>query len=134
MLEGIKGPISVISIAGGYRQGKSFLLNRLLLRIKKGFDVGGTTNACTKGIWVWSKVLQGEYKGKPINYLVADTEGLASITAGPNHDLKIFTLAILTSSNFIYNTKGTIDEDAINKLSLCVNLARDLKGKSGGDF
>jgi hypothetical protein len=57
MLEKIKGPFSVITIAGGYRQGKSFLMNRLLLKIKKGFDVGGSVQACTKGIWVWSQVL-----------------------------------------------------------------------------
>jgi hypothetical protein len=57
MLEKIEGPLSVITIAGGYRQGKSFLMNRLLLNIKKGFEVGGSVNACTKGIWVWSQVL-----------------------------------------------------------------------------
>ena len=57
MLEKIKGPFSVITIAGGYRQGNSFLMNRLLLKIKKGFDVGGSVQACTKGIWVWSQVL-----------------------------------------------------------------------------
>ena len=120
LLEGIEGPISVISIAGGYRQGKSFLLNRLLLRIKKGFDVGGTINACTKGIWVWSQVLQGEYNGKAINILVTDTEGLASVKVSPGHDLKIFTLSILTCSHFFYNSMRTIDEDGINKLYVCV--------------
>jgi hypothetical protein len=53
----IDGPFSIISIAGKYRQGKSFLLNRLFLKKKKGFDVGGSMNACTKGIWVWNQVI-----------------------------------------------------------------------------
>lgn len=57
LLEGIRGPLAVTTIAGVYRTGKSFFLNRILLKIKKGFDVGGEINACTKGIWVWSKVL-----------------------------------------------------------------------------
>lgn len=120
MLENIRRPFSVITIAGGYRQGKSFLMNRLLLKIKKGFEVAGSVNACTKGIWVWSQVLEGQYNGNPISYLVMDTEGLASIKANPTHDLKIFCLSILTCSHFLYNSKGTIDEDAINKLSMCV--------------
>lgn len=63
------------------------------------------------------------YSGKPITILVADTEGLASTVVGQNHDVKIFTLAILTCSHFIYNSSGTIDKDAIEKLSVCVKLA-----------
>ena len=49
-----------------------------------------------------------------------DTEGLSSVEAEANHDLKIFTLSLLTCSHFIYNSKGTIDGDALNKLSMCV--------------
>jgi hypothetical protein len=78
-------PIGVISIAGAYRQGKSFLVNRVVLKQKKGFEIGGTVNACTKGIWISSKVITKDYEGKDIMYdgkpmkiLVADTEGLAS--------------------------------------------------------
>lgn len=73
-----EGPIAVISIAGVYRTGKSFLLNRVILKQKFGFDVDSTVNACTKGIWIWDKVLQGNYNGKNINVLLGDTEGLAS--------------------------------------------------------
>ena len=45
-------PISVISVAGLYRTGKSYLLNRILLNRKGGFGVGPSVNPCTKGIWV----------------------------------------------------------------------------------
>ena len=41
-------PIGVISVAGMYRTGKSYLLNRVLLNQSRGFDVGPTINACTK--------------------------------------------------------------------------------------
>jgi hypothetical protein len=63
------------------------------------------------------------HDGKPITILVADTEGLASTVADQNHDVKIFSLAILTCTHFIYNSSGTIDKDAIDKLSMCVKLA-----------
>ena len=47
-LKQINCPIGVISVAGMYRTGKSYLLNRMLLNQSKGFDVGPTINACTK--------------------------------------------------------------------------------------
>lgn len=59
-LENIDGPISVISIAGLYRTGKSFLVNELLDKIYKDqksqrpkFKVGSTVQSCTKGLNVW---------------------------------------------------------------------------------
>jgi hypothetical protein len=43
--------IGVIAVAGKYRTGKSFLLNRILMGKKgdqNGFGVGPTINPCTK--------------------------------------------------------------------------------------
>ena len=127
-LRSLQGAIAIISIAGAYRLGKSFFLNRVLLKKKRAFEIGGTINACTKGIWIWSqaiekRVIPGMYDGKPVSIFVADTEGLASIQADQNHDVKIFALAILTCTHFIYNSRGTIDNDALDKLSMTVQLA-----------
>jgi polynucleotide 5'-kinase involved in rRNA processing len=47
-LKKLSGPIGVLSVAGMYRSGKSYLLNRVLLNRSRGFDVGHTINACTK--------------------------------------------------------------------------------------
>ena len=47
-LKGLQGPLGVISVAGMYRSGKSYLLNRMILNRSRGFDVGHTINACTK--------------------------------------------------------------------------------------
>ena len=46
----IKERIGVIAVAGKYRTGKSFLLNRIILgkAEDKGFGVGPTINPCTK--------------------------------------------------------------------------------------
>ena len=49
-LSGIKEKVGVIGVAGKYRTGKSFLLNRVILnKLDEGFGVGPTINPCTKG-------------------------------------------------------------------------------------
>lgn len=59
MMNSIKGPIGVVAVAGMYRTGKSYLLNRVLLNRQRGFGVGPSINPCTKGIWVWGTPLSG---------------------------------------------------------------------------
>lgn len=58
-LKQVPKPISVISVAGLYRTGKSYLLNRILLNRNNGFGVGPTINPCTKGLWCWGVPLKG---------------------------------------------------------------------------
>jgi len=48
MLQAIPGPLGVVAVAGLYRTGKSYLLNRMLLNRSNGFGVGPTINPCTK--------------------------------------------------------------------------------------
>ena len=61
-LKTIKEKIGVISVAGKYRTGKSFLLNRVIINKKnQGFGVGPTINPCTKGLWIWGGLLETEY-------------------------------------------------------------------------
>ena len=98
-----------------YRTGKSYLLNRMLLDRSNGFGVGPTINACTKGLWIWNEVVSGTTPdGDPISVLVVDTEGLGAFDVTQNHDVRIFTLAILLSSYFLYNSMGSIDETSLN--------------------
>lgn len=47
-----------------------------------------------------------------------------------NHDSRIFLFSLLLSSYFIYNSVGSIDENALNSLSLIINLAKDIQIKS----
>lgn len=49
-LSSIKSSISVISMTGPYRTGKSFALNSILGIEGRGFDVGSDVRACTQGI------------------------------------------------------------------------------------
>ena len=51
-----------------------------------------------------------------------DSEGLGSTEEDVNHDLRLFSLTLLLSSMFIYNTLGSIDEQAIDSLGLVLRL------------
>ena len=107
MLDHVRGPFGVIAVAGRYRTGKSYLLNRVLLNRQKGFGVGPTIHPCTKGIWIWGAPLSGFTKsGDPINVIVIDSEGLGGLDEDNNHDMRIFSLALLMSSHFVYNSMG----------------------------
>jgi hypothetical protein len=124
-LSQLEGPVAVIAIAGLYRTGKSYLLNRLLGR-QAGFAVGPTVNACTKGIYVWGD----PPKRNGVNIILLDTEGLGSTQQDQAYDTKIFSLALLLSSYFIYNSMGTIDERALEGLHLVTNLTKHISTKS----
>ena len=123
--------IGILSLVGKYRTGKSFLLNRVLIEKKtsKGFEVAPTIKPCTKGIWLWSSPLfiSNNYSNTSFPAYLIDTEGLGAYDEEINHDTKIFLIAILISSLFIYNSFGTIDEVALNNLSLILNLSKSLK-------
>lgn len=126
-LSALKGPIGIVAVAGMYRTGKSYLLNRMLLDRSDGFGVGPTINPCTKGVWMWSKPLDGQTPdGDPIQVVIMDTEGLGALDEDSNHDVRIFSLAILLSSYFIYNSVGSIDENALQNLNLVVNLTKHI--------
>ena len=128
--------ISIISLVGKYRTGKSFLLNRVLLNIQSsGFGVGPTFKACTKGIWIWSDpiMIKNKYCKEKFPCFLIDTEGLGAYDEEINHDSKIFLIAVLISSLFIYNSVGYIDENTINNLSFVLNLSKTIKLKNNSN-
>ena len=117
-------------MCGKYRTGKSYLMNKLfgdMLDTEKarGFQVGPTINACTKGLWIWKKIFYRD-DDPDLPIIIIDTEGLGAFDEEQNHDTKIFLLAMLLSSLMIYNSVGPIDENALNNLSLIVNLSQSL--------
>lgn len=86
---------------------------------------------------MWSKPILGldSQISSKVPILLIDTEGFGAFDEDQNHDIKIFTLAVLLSSYFIYNSMGSIDENAIQSLSFVINLSKNiqLKGKSEND-
>ena len=130
-LRSIPSPLGVVAVAGMYRTGKSYLLNRIILNRKRGFDVGPTVNACTKGLWVWGRPISATTaEGEPCSIIVIDSEGIGALDEDSDHDTRVFSLAILMASYFIYNSTGSIDENALQNLSLVVNLTKHIHIKS----
>ena len=134
-------PLGFIGVAGLYRTGKSYLLNRMLLDRSDGFGVGPTINPCTKviyifafhyaviefwyiflhnsifvnkGLWIWGTPIKGkDLDGNSLNIIVIDSEGIGALDENSTHDSRLFSLVVLLSSCFIYNSLGSIDENAI---------------------
>jgi len=65
-----------------------------------------------------------------LRVLFMDTEGLGSTKRSETYDTRVFALALLLSSCFVYNSVGTIDGSAISKLSLVVNLTKHIHVRS----
>jgi hypothetical protein len=139
----------IIACAGTYRTGKSYLLNALAHGLTPGgavsapaasscFPVGSTVKACTKGLWLCpGRRLEGGGGGggggegaaagsdEPA-VLYLDSEGMASTSRSETFDVRLFSLALLLSSVFLYNSVGTIDGTAISKLGLVAQLTRHI--------
>ena len=124
-LKEIDDNICVTSVAGMYRTGKSYLLNRLMGK-QHGFEIGPSVNPCTKGIWIWGKPISLQSK----KLILIDTEGLGSFDRDQTIDMIIFSLSVLMSSTFIYNSMGAIDEQALEDLSLVCKLTQHVHVKS----
>uniref|UniRef100_A0A8C0G932 GB1/RHD3-type G domain-containing protein n=1 Tax=Chelonoidis abingdonii TaxID=106734 RepID=A0A8C0G932_CHEAB len=115
VLAEISQPVVVVAIAGLYRTGKSYLMNRLASK-RTGFSLGSTIQSHTKGIWMWC--LPHPHPCRANHTLVLlDTEGLGDVEKGnTKNDTWIFALAVLLSSTLVYNSMGTINQQAMDQL------------------
>ncbi|XP_014389655.1 PREDICTED: guanylate-binding protein 7-like [Myotis brandtii] len=127
ILDKISQPVVVVAIAGLYRTGKSYLMNRLAGQ-NHGFSLGSTVRSETKGIWMWCV----PHPLKPNNTLVLlDTEGLGDVEKGDSkNDSWIFALAVLLSSMFVYNSMSTINHQALEQLHYVTELTKLIRTKS----
>ncbi|XP_051738987.1 guanylate-binding protein 2-like isoform X3 [Ctenopharyngodon idella] len=126
-LSRIKEPVVVVSVVGLYRTGKSYLMNRLAGQ-QSGFALGNTIESKTKGIWMWC-VPHPKKAGHTL--VLLDTEGLGDVDKGDSkNDSWIFCLAVLLSSTLVYNSRGTIDNNAVENLHYVTELAEHIKIRS----
>ena len=61
------------------------------------------------------------------NVVLLDTEGLGSTNRTETYHVQLFALSLLLSSYFIYNSLGSIDESAIDRLSLVTQLSQHIQ-------
>ncbi|CAJ0953399.1 unnamed protein product, partial [Ranitomeya imitator] len=126
-LSGITQKVVVVAIVGKYRTGKSYLMNRLAGR-KNGFSLGSTVQSMTKGIWMWCVP---HPFNKEQTLVLIDTEGLGDVEKGNSqNDSWIFALAVLLSSSLVFNSVGTIDQQAMDQLHYVTELTEKIKIKS----
>uniref|UniRef100_A0AAZ3R3I3 GB1/RHD3-type G domain-containing protein n=1 Tax=Oncorhynchus tshawytscha TaxID=74940 RepID=A0AAZ3R3I3_ONCTS len=127
ILDQIDQHVVVVSVVGLYRTGKSYLMNKLAGE-RKGFALGATIQSKTKGIWMWC-VPHPEKRDHTL--VLLDTEGLGDVEKGDEkNDNWIFSLAVLLSSTLVYNSLGTIDNNALEKLHYVTELTEHIKVKS----
>ncbi|XP_056604432.1 guanylate-binding protein 1-like isoform X2 [Triplophysa dalaica] len=105
-------------------------MNRLAGK-QTGFALGSTIESKTKGIWMWCVPHPAK---KETTLLLLDTEGLGDVDKGDSkHDTNIFCLAVLLSSTLVYNSRGTIDNRAIEELQYVTELTECIKIKSSDE-
>lgn len=123
-------PLVVLIVAGAYRTGKSFFLNSLF-KERGIFEVGPTVNPCTHGLWIARTTLTTT-SGHTM--IVIDTEGLGATMGTTNdHDLRLFALALLLSSFFVFNSVGMIDEKNLENLSLVGGVSKMVRAAAAPD-
>mmetsp|Transcript_14371 Transcript_14371/g.43508 ORF Transcript_14371/g.43508 Transcript_14371/m.43508 type:complete len:771 (+) Transcript_14371:24-2336(+) len=128
----IECPVCPVVVVGLYRTGKSTLLNLLRRELEiddvdSGFEVGPSVARCTRGIWIWGRpyfVGEDPVTKRPLKCaLLLDTEGIGGLEADAQYDARIFALSSLIASSLVYNSLGSLDEQAISQLSFVARLS-----------
>ena len=133
-------PVVVISVAGAFRKGKSFLLNFLLRYLHKydhenwvgeadeelsGFSWCGGSDRVTTGILMWSTVFQLHLPtGEKVAVVLMDTQGAFDSSSTVKDCATIFALSTMTSSVQVYNLSQNIQEDDFQHLELFTEYGR----------
>ncbi|KAI1287881.1 Atlastin-1 [Halotydeus destructor] len=132
--------ISVISIAGATRKGKSFLLNFFLRYLKadgaadwlgdensplQGFSWRSGSAPDTNGIVMWSEPFIIKYgKGQEVAILLMDTQGAFDGKHTVGDAAKMFALSTMTASVQMFNIFHNIQEDDLQNLELFTEYGR----------
>uniref|UniRef100_A0A3Q2XBR5 Atlastin GTPase 2 n=1 Tax=Hippocampus comes TaxID=109280 RepID=A0A3Q2XBR5_HIPCM len=133
-------PVAVVSVAGAFRKGKSFLLDFMLRYMYNrqnerwiggddepltGFTWRGGCERETTGIQVWSHVfVADEPGGGQVAVLLVDTQGAFDSQSTIKDCATVFALSTMTSSVQVYNLSQNIQEDDLQHLQLFTEYGR----------
>lgn len=132
--------VAVLSVAGAFRQGKSFLLDFMLRYLQAdgsdrwlgdenapltGFHWRGGAERDTTGILLWSKpFLRRLPSGEQIAVLLLDTQGAFDSHSTVKDCATVFALSTMVSSVQVYNLTSNIQEDDLQHLQLFTEYGR----------
>ncbi|XP_015362488.1 atlastin-3 [Marmota marmota marmota] len=135
--------VVVVSVAGAFRKGKSFILDFMLRYLYSqkegghsnwlgdpeepltGFSWRGGSDPETTGIQIWSDVFTVEKPGgKKVAVILMDTQGAFDSQSTVKDCATIFALSTMTSSVQIYNLSQNIQEDDLQQLQLFTEYGR----------
>ncbi|XP_068088400.1 atlastin-2 isoform X1 [Hyperolius riggenbachi] len=131
--------VVVVSVAGAFRKGKSFLLDFMLRFMYSqssswiggnndpltGFTWRGGCERETTGIQIWSEVFIIEKPdGSKVAVLLMDTQGAFDSQSTIKDCATVFALSTMTSSVQVYNLSQNIQEDDLQHLQLFTEYGR----------
>ncbi|XP_063157994.1 atlastin-2 isoform X2 [Candoia aspera] len=132
--------IVVVSVAGAFRKGKSFLLDFMLRYMYNkessswiggnnepltGFTWRGGCERETTGIQIWSEVfIIPKPDGTKVAVLLMDTQGAFDSQSTIKDCATVFALSTMTSSVQVYNLSQNIQEDDLQHLQLFTEYGR----------
>ncbi|VDM95599.1 unnamed protein product [Thelazia callipaeda] len=139
LIENLHEQVSVISVAGAFRKGKSFLLN-FFLRYLSALEEerrsgdwifagnrleGFSSERETSGILVWSQpFIIRNRDGEEIAVILMDTQGAFDSQSTVKDCATIFALSTMVSSLQIYNLSQNVQEDDLQHLQLFTEYGR----------
>ncbi|XP_055679839.1 atlastin isoform X2 [Lutzomyia longipalpis] len=144
--------VVVVSVAGAFRKGKSFLLDFFLrymystyvqqTRTKdwlgsdseplKGFSWRGGSERDTTGILMWSDIFLHDYpNGLKVAIILLDTQGAFDSQSTVRDCATVFALSTMVSSVQIFNLSQNIQEDDLQHLQLFTEYGRLALADSG---
>lgn len=124
------GSVTVLSIVGNQRGGKSTLMNLLHSRRLRGFQVAHYMDPQTHGIWVWPKP---HPRRAGVTVLLVDSEGLDSPHTPHHYNWLVSAITLLMSDVYMYQTKGSIEQSSAERLDMILKVAEQLGRAAASD-
>ncbi|KAG7297694.1 hypothetical protein JYU34_018412 [Plutella xylostella] len=146
-------PVVVISVAGAFRKGKSFLLDFFLRYLHHTYTLGesggdwlgseddplqgfawrGGSERETTGLLLWSQPFKATLpSGEKVVILLMDTQGTFDSESTVRDNATVFALSTMLSSTQIYNLSQNLEEDDLQHLQLFTDYGRLAADSSKG--